>query len=450
MFSSSTQTSPSSQTAAQSASSHHSINMQKVAAIILGGGQGTRLFPLTLTRCKPAISFGGRYRLVDVPVSNSINSGIRNIFVVTQFLSSSLHQHISRTYRFDKFSGGFIELLAAEQKPSHCAWFQGTADAVRQNLEYFMETPAEYFLVLSGDQLYNIDFRHMLAFAQEKDADLTIASLPVNSKDASRMGIMKVDEQSRVKQFIEKPSDPATLQAYTTPAHILESQGIASEQQENLIGSMGIYLFKRQALLDLLAKDPREDFGKHLIPSHIPSGGVFAYLYDGYWEDIGTIESFYEANLNLTEEQAFFDCYDENHQVFTTHYSLPGPKIRDCHLKQSILCEGARVEADEVTHSILGVRSLVGKGSIIRDSYIVGNDYYEPPVKQGSHYPETFGIEENCIIQKAIVDKNVHIGKGVQLINRNQLDHYNGDHLYIRDGIIIVTRGAKIPDGFVL
>jgi glucose-1-phosphate adenylyltransferase len=416
--------------------------MRRVASIVLGGGQGTRLFPLTLTRCKPAITFGGRYRLVDVPVSNSINSGIHKIFVVTQFLSTSLHQHISSTYQFDKFSGGFIELLAAEQKPSHSSWFQGTADAVRQNMDYFIEVPADYFLILAGDQLYNIDFRQMLAHARQSDADLTIACLPVGEKDASRMGLLKRSETGAVIDFIEKPSDPALLDRF--------SVGSDATGQRSFLGSMGIYLFKRQALIKLLRQDLREDFGKHLIPTKIAEGSVTPFVYDGYWEDIGTIEAFYKANMNLTEDNPSFNCYDENNTVFTSSYNLPGPKIRDCRITQSIICEGSVIDAHSVQRSIVGTRSSIGHGTVIEDSYLMGNDYLHPPVAESSRFPHAFGIGQDCLIQRAIIDKHVLIGDAVQLINKKQLAHYNGDNIYIRDGVIIVTRGATIPSGFVL
>ncbi|MCB1134963.1 MAG: glucose-1-phosphate adenylyltransferase, partial [Chlamydiia bacterium] len=250
--------------------------------------------------------------------------------------------------------------------------------------------------------------------------------------------------------FVEKPKEKEVLEKFRSSTAPLKARGIEHPEETCFLGSMGIYLFKRQALIDLLREDPREDFGKHLIPTQIQKGGVSAFLYGGYWEDIGTIEAFYEANLALTDEPALFNCYDEKNVIFTGGYSLPGPKIRDCHIRRSIICEGSQIDGDEVTHSVLGTRSVVKKGSIIRDSYVMGNDYYSPPVPGCSRFPETFGIGEDCIIQNAIIDKNAHIGRGVQLINKKRLTHYNGDNLYIRDGIIIVTRGATIPDGFVL
>lgn len=429
-------------------SSHSSIDMRCVASVILGGGEGTRLYPLTLTRCKPAIGFGGRYRLIDVPISNSIHAGCHKIFVLTQFLSSSLHHHIFQTYVQSHRSLNAIEILTAEQKPSHKSWYQGTADAIRKNIDYLLESPVEYFLILSGDQLYNINFNQMFQFAKDTDADLVIAALPVAAKDASRMGIMKVDAQDFVVDFHEKPKDEAILKHLCSPMAVLEKVGIDPTSQRHYLGSMGIYLFKRKALVELLKQDEREDFGKHLIPTKVKSGKVAAFLYDGYWEDIGTIESFYEANLALTDPNPVFHLYDEKRPIYSHCYDLPPARIAQTQLKQSLICEGSIVEADEVTHSILGPRTIIEKGSIIRDSYIMGHDFYKSPVPD--HIPSNPGIGENCIIKKAIIDKNASIGKGVQLINKQNLSHYDGENIFIRDSIILVPRGANIPDGYIL
>ncbi len=426
------------------------LDTSRVASIILGGGQGTRLFPLTHHRCKPATPFGGRYRLIDVPVSNSINSGIRKIFVVTQFLSSRLHQHILKNYRFDDYSSGFVELLAAEQKPMSTMWFQGTADAVRQNIEYFAETPVDYFLILSGDQLYNLDFQQMLRFAQKRDADLVVATLPVGQHDASRMGIMQIDKQSRIAKFCEKPKEASTLAELETSQDCLERAGLTNTEGRPYLASMGIYLFKREALFDILKNDVREDFGKHLIPTMVDAGRAWAFAYDGYWEDIGTIESFHQANLALTKKTPAFDWYAQSNALFGSQEHLPGPKIDDCHIRQSILCEGSIIEADEITNSIIGTRSIIEQGTIVRDSYLMGNDFYEPPIRGHNQLPDDLIIETDCIIQNAIIDRNVHIGKGVQLINKDKVTHYNGDKIYIRDGVTVVSRGAHIPDHFIL
>lgn len=427
-----------------------SVDMKLVASVILGGGEGTRLHPLTLTRCKPAINFGGKYRLIDVPISNSIHADCYKVFVLTQFLSSSLHHHIFQTYMQGGHTSGLIEVLTAEQKPSQKAWFQGTADAVRQNIDYLLESPVEYFLILSGDQLYNINFREMVAFAQSIDADVVVATLPVNAQDATRMGILKIDERHFITNFHEKPQDQVLLQKLRSPPELIERIGVSPESKRHYLGSMGIYLFKRKALVDLLLQDTREDFGKHLIPTQVEKGKIAAYLYDGYWEDIGTIESFYQANMALTETQPQFSFYNEVRPIFTCRYDLPPSKFCDTQIKQTILCDGAIIEADEITHSLLGPRSVIRKGAIIRDSYLMGNDYYESKMKEHQRLPPTPCIGENCILNCTIVDKNVKIGKGVQLINKQKLDHYNGENIFIRDGIIIVPRGVTIPDGFIL
>lgn len=427
-----------------------SIDMKLVASIILGGGEGTRLYPLTLTRCKPAINFGGKYRLIDVPISNSIHADCYKIFVLTQFLSSSLHHHIFQTYMQGGRTSGLIEILTAEQKPTQKSWYQGTADAVRQNIDYLLESPVEYFLILSGDQLYNINFREMLLFAKSVDADVVVAALPVNAQDATRMGILKVNDCNFITDFYEKPQDQTLLHRLRSPSGIIERAGVPASSKRNYLGSMGIYLFKRKALVDLLMKDPREDFGKHLIPTQVEMGRVAAFLYEGYWEDIGTIETFYQANMGLTNPKPQFSFHNEARPIFTCRYDLPPAKFFDTQIKQTILCEGAMIEADELTHSILGPRSVIHKGAIIRDSYIMGNDYYESIVRDHHRLPPNPHIGENCILSRTIVDKNATIGKGVQLINKQKLTHYNGENVFIRDGIIIVPRGATIPDGFIL
>lgn len=424
------------------------VDMNRVASIILGGGQGTRLFPLTVTRCKPAISFGGRYRLIDIPMSNSINSGCQKIYIVTQFLSASLHQHIFKTYRLGTFSSGFIELLPAEQKHQNNMWYQGTADAVRQNLDYFAEAPVDYFLILSGDQLYNIDFQKMVHFARQSNADLVVASLPIQEQDAKRMGLLKIDDSYKITSFVEKPQESHLLEPMRLDQKEV-TQYALDPSEDHYLASMGIYLFKRDALFKLLFEDPREDFGKHLIPTKVDEGKAYAFIHKGYWEDIGTIESFYKANIALTTQEPHFDWYDEERPIFTSPNNLPGPKIYNSHINHSIICEGCIVDADEVSNSILGPRSIVKKGSIIRSSYLMGNDYYTPPIRT-ERLPTELQIGENCIIRNTIIDKHVHVGNGVQLINKNKLNTYDSSDVYIRDGIIIVTRGATLPDGFIL
>lgn len=435
-------TSSTSNQTVKSASKHYKTDMSRVATLVLCGGQGARLHPLTATRCKPAINFGGKYRLVDFAISNAYNSECSNIFVVTQFLSSSLHKHILNTYRG-------INLLSAEQRPSSSHWFQGTADAVRQNLNYLAETAAEYFLILSGDQLYSMDFRDLYSFALETNADAVIASLPVCTEDTSHLGILKINSKHEVNNFFEKPQQPEILDTLKINAATRKRLKFIEGEKKPYLGSMGIYLFKRKALIDLLASDPREDFGKHLIPSQIQKGNVFAYLYQGYWEDIGTIKSFYHANMALTQPHPSFDCYNESFPVMCMPSKLPGALISNARVSNSIICEGCFVEGDEINNSILGQRTVIKKGCSIKNSYIMGNDFYiSSPLS--AHLPEKPQISENCIIQNAIIDKDVYLGTGVRLLNKNKLSHYDGENVFIRDGIIIIARGASLPDGFEL
>lgn len=426
------------------------IDMKEVATIILGGGEGTRLYPLTLTRCKPAVCFGGKYRLIDIPISNAIHSGCNKNFILTQFLSSSLHQHIFLTYQQSGKSSGLVEVLTAEQKPKNKDWFQGTADAVRQNLDYLLECPVDYFLILSGDQIYNFDLRELLALLLEKNADIVIASLPVNAQDVSRMGILKINSEGFVIDFHEKPKEQALLQKLRSSPETLEKIGIKNSNEKHYLGSMGIYLFKRKALFELLTSDFRQDFGKHLIPTAIQSKKVAAFLYSGFWEDIGTIESFYNANISLTRDDSPFNLSNEIRPIFSRQCDLTPAKLSNTRTDQSIFCEGSNVKAEEIKNSIIGPRSVIGKGTIIHDSYVLGNDYYSSTKRDYFCLPELPIIGDDCILKRVIVDKNVRIGNGVQLINRENVKNYDGENIFIRDGIIIVSRGATIPDRYVI
>ncbi len=424
-------------------------DMNGVTTIILAGGAGARLDPLTNTRCKPAVCFGGKYKLVDIPISNAIHSGCKKIFVLSQYLSSSLNQHIFNTYHPGVFSSAAIELITAEQRPSQKSWFEGTACAVRQNLHYFTEMPGEYFLILSGDQIYNMNFQHIINFAKETNADLVIAALPVNEEDAKRMGILKLNKDYVVTEFYEKPQEQEILNQLRLPLSTLEMIGKQEIKMPQFLGSMGIYVFKRQALLDLLQSDPREDFGKHLIPTKVKKGNVFAYPHRGYWEDIGTIESFFKANIALTETNPDFNCCEENKHIFFRQHYLSAPKIINSKIMNSIICDGSLLEAAEITKSIIGIRSNIEQGTIIRNSYILGNDFYTSSI-QTAGVSSAPSIGENCIIDQAIIDKNVRIGKNVQLLNKDKLMNYTSSKICIRDGIIVVLQGAHIPDGFIL
>jgi glucose-1-phosphate adenylyltransferase len=427
----------------------HILDMSRLAVVILGGGRGTRLFPLTENRCKPALSFGGRFHLIDIPVSNAINSGCKKIYILTQFLSSSLHQHIFKTYRHCFYFDGFIEMLPAEEKPLQKEWFQGTADAIRQNLHYLNETPVDYFLILSGDQLYHMNFQHMLQHAKDSDADVVIGAIPSSKEMAKRMGILKMNHDGFITDFNEKPQHEALLKKLLCTQMTFKDCETPFNEERPYLGSMGIYLFKREALFKLLTEDLRADFGKHLIPTIVKKGKAAAYLFQGYWEDIGTIESFYKANMALTDVDSQFDCYSETSPIFSDLSHLPGPKIYDGHIQNSIICEGSIIEAKQITHSVLGPRTMIKKGTVVENSYIMGNNFYSPPILTQS-LPETLHIGEDCVIKRSILDKHVSLGRRVKLINKNNLQSYDGKNIYIRDGIIIVPKGASLPDGFTL
>ena len=407
------------------------IANNSIATVILAGGQGTRLFPLTECRCKPAVSFGGRYRLIDIPLSNALNSKLNRIFVIAQFYASGLHQHIHATYHTDLLSNGGIEMLCPEEKPQGKIWFKGTADAVRQNLEHILKIPADYVLILSGDQLYNMNFHPMLEFAMQRQADLVIAALPVKKQEAKRMGLLKLDEQAKIVNFSEKPQEETLLKQFEL-----------RDPKEHYLGSMGIYVFKTEKLISLL-QEKGEDFGKDLIPIQLKRGNTYGYTYTGYWEDIGTIFSYYMANLALIQQKQHLDIYDEKNPIYSCPYHLPSSMIKKTQIQDCLISAGTIIEASEISRSIIGLRTHIKKGTVIRDSIILGNhEIYPAPIH--------FSIGENCLILKAIIDEETFIGDNVQLINKDNLQTYDGQGVYIRDGIIVVTTGTRLPDGFVL
>ncbi len=407
----------------------------RVAGIVLAGGQGTRLFPLTKTRCKPAVGFGGRYRLIDIPLSNALNSKINRLFVISQYFASNLHQHILETYRFDLFKEGGIELLSPEEDAEKKVWFEGTADAVRKNLSHLVKAPVDYFLILSGDQLYNIDLADLLEFARKTNAEMVIASLYVTENEAHRMGVMKIDETFHVKAFKEKPKTMEELKPF--------------EVKKGYLASMGIYVFRRDVLLSLL-EEPGVDFGHHLIPFQAAKGGSYAYIYNGYWVDIGTIASFFEANMSLLNQHHCLQTYNEASPIYTRPHNLPSPLIINTKINRSYISQGSIIEAAEIDHSIIGMRTRVGKGTKIRHSILMGHQSYSAPLHQHPPLPQNFTIGENCLIEKAIIDEHTCIGNRVQLINKDNLETYDGDGICIRDGIIIVTTGTQLPDNFIL
>lgn len=428
---------------------HKLPKIGKIASIVLAGGQGTRLQPLTTARCKPAVSFGGRFRLIDIPISNSLNSKIQKIFVISQYLAGSLKHHINDTYVPGNFKNGELEILSPEEKTQGADWFKGTADAVRKNWELLSKTPVEYFLILSGDQLYNINFAKMLEFAKKTKADLVVATLPVEESEAKRMGLMNITSKSLIKDFVEKPKDPEVLKKYQIPEKLAKSWHKDSSTPLYL-GSMGIYIFKKEVLAKLL-KEAGDDFGHDLIPLQVKKGNTYAFVYDGYWEDIGTIGAFYKANLALTEEKEnHLNIYDEKNPIFTKCDQLPEAEIKGTKISDSLISPGSIIEAKEIRHSIIGVSSCIHKGTVIKDSVILGNHYYPESYPKDQPLTTYFSIGENCIIEKAIIDEHTHIGNHVRLVNQNNLTKYDGDGVYIRDGIIVVTSGAVIPDGFTL
>lgn len=422
---------------------------QQVSCIILAGGQGTRLFPLTQSRCKPAVSFGGRYRLIDIPLSHALNARIQSVYVISQYLASGLHQHILETYQLDLFRDSRIFLLSPEETLHRKVWYKGTADAIRQNLEHFKSSSVDYFLILSGDQLYNMDLHEMLLFAKKSDADLVVASLPVEEAEAKRMGLLSINAKNEILEFVEKPSDPNVLKRFALEQGSLKNHPLKNHQAQHYLGSMGIYVFKREALFSLL-KNPGDDFGKDLIPLKVKEGKASAYVYTGYWEDIGTVASYFKANLALTSRKNCLNTYDEKNPIFTHPENLPSPLIRETVIKDTLISQGALIEGKEITNSIIGFRVHVKKGTIIRNSIVMGNHFYTAPLHQSPPMPQDFFIGENCTIENAIIDEHTQIGNNVQLTNKNRLQKYDGDGVFIRDGIIIVSSGTILPDNFVL
>jgi glucose-1-phosphate adenylyltransferase len=414
-----------------------------VTVIILGGGQGKRLFPLTLYRSKPAVPLGGKYRLVDIPISNSINSGLRRIFVLTQFNSTSLHRHIHRTYPYEHFNQTSIELLAAEQTLENRDWFQGTADAVRKHFPHYRVLPGDRVLILSGDHIYRMDYRKVLAFHEERKADLTIATVPVEKKEVNQFGIMRLRADARITDFKEKPSPADNIQNYVIPDAIRKSYELG-EKGEHYLASMGVYVFRAEALMDLL-KGRETDFGREVIPKAIEQVKSYGFVFNGYWRDIGTIRSYYEASLELTQEKPPFRFFTPDETIFTRPRFLPPTRIYASRLKNVLLSEGCNLKGVTIEDSIIGLRSMVKEGTTIKESVLMGADFYQEEEVERLH-PD-LGIGKDCLIQNAILDKNVRIGNGVIIRNKKNLQEADGENYCIRDGIVIVARGSRIPEG---
>ena len=412
----------------------------------MGGGAGTRLFPLTKDRAKPAVPLGGKYRLVDIPISNCLNSGLRSIYVLTQFNTMSLHRHIQASYKFDNFSRSFIDILAAQQTPESLDWYQGTADAVRQNMRYFLERPWDYFLILSGDQLYRMDFRLLLHQHIRAGAEITLATKPVSRAHVSGFGIMQTDENRRVTRFVEKPKEDAILDELKLGPELLSSIG-ARETEELFQASMGIYIFNRDVLVQCLAND-MFDFGKHIIPHAIKERHVSAYIFDDYWEDIGTIRAFYEANLDLTDLIPKYSFFEASAPIYTHPRFLPGSKINGATLRQAIVSDGCIISDAHIEHSVIGVRSVINTGATIRNSIIMGADFYETDPGDTPPGAPAMGIGRNCVIEHAIIDKNARIADGVVITPEGKPNDLDGANYYIRDGIVVIPKNAVIPAGF--
>jgi glucose-1-phosphate adenylyltransferase len=417
----------------------------RTLAIIMGGGAGTRLFPLTKDRAKPAVPIGGKYRLVDVPISNCLNSGIRGIYVLTQFNSTSLHRHINASYKFDNFSPSFVEILAAQQTPEGSTWYQGTADAVRQNLRTFLEGNHEYFIILSGDQLYRMDYRDLLQQHIQGGAELTIACIPVNREAATGFGIMETDATRRINRFVEKPKDPALLGELRMKPQLLRELE-EWDQQELYLANMGIYIFNRQVLSDCLDNE-LEDFGKHIIPAAIGSRNVQAHIFRGYWEDIGTIRSFFDANLNLCDADPQYSFYAPGAPIYTQSRFLPASVVQDTVVNGAMISDGCQILSAKLERCIVGIRSLIHPGAHLRNVIVMGADFYESD-KGGTPPGEIpIGIGRDCVIEDAIIDKNARVGDGVVITPHEKDANSEGPGYFIRDGIVVIPKNSVIPPG---
>ncbi len=425
--------------------------MKNLLTFVLGGGRGTRLFPLTQYRSKPAVPVAGKYRLIDIPLSNCVNSGLNRIYVLTQFNSVSLHRHIRLTYRFDPFSGGFVELLAAQQTLDRSDWYQGTADAVRQNLRYLQQPGVDYVLILSGDQLYRMNFQEMLEAHQETKAHVTIAALPVDRKAASGLGILRSDDTGRVRGFLEKPKTDQEIDMVRTDPAWIDARGLQSRGRDCL-ASMGIYLFNRNTLLDLLEKTDYLDFGREIFPTAIRTHHVNTYLFDNYWEDIGTIRSFYEANLELAGKNPPFELVSEEQPIYSRARFLPPTRIEGAQVTRSLIADGCLVDAGAVIeNSVVGLRCRVGPNAVIRNSVLMGADWYQSDSELAEDRKlgrPSVGVGDGARIEGAIVDKNCRIGAGVEVVNHHDVTTYDSEHAIIRDGVVVIPRSATLPDGW--
>jgi glucose-1-phosphate adenylyltransferase len=425
-----------------------------VLSFILGGGRGTRLYPLTMLRSKPAVPIGGKYRLIDIPISNCINSDCNRIFVLTQFLSVSLHRHIANTYKFDSFSNGFVEILAAQQTNEASDWYQGTADAVRQNMRYVHEDSCRDVLILSGDQLYRMDFQQMVHTHRQSGAQITIAVMPVPTEQTSQLGLLRCDDTGRVTGFLEKPQTPDLLEPMRVGDDWLRQRNIVSRGR-NFLASMGIYLFHRDALIELLNARPHAaDFGKEIFPRSIQSHHVQTHLFDGYWEDVGTVKSYHEANLALTADDPPFVFHAPEGVIYTRMRYLPASRLTAAVLDHAIISDGCVIGAEtKITRSVIGVRTQIGSNVTIRNSVIIGADGYESLQEKADNKLRglpNVGIGDGCVIDNAILDKDARVGRNVHLLNRDKVKNGEGPNFVIREGLVVIPRGATVLDGTVI
>jgi len=417
----------------------------KTLAIIMGGGAGTRLFPLTQKRAKPAVPLGGKYRLVDIPISNCLNGSFCQVYVLTQFNSEPLHRHIAASYKFDNFTKSFIEILAAQQTPEGARWYQGTADAVRQNLRYFLQRPYEYYLILSGDQLYRMDYGDLLHVHVQTGADITLGTTPVDRQAASGFGILHSDAERHIFRFVEKPKDPKLLEELRIPPNLLKELGRPADA-ELYQGSMGIYVFNRQVLIDALAND-FDDFGKHIIPASLQKYKVFAYIFQGYWEDVGTVRTFFEANLALADPVPPFNFFDHINPVYSQQRLLPPSKVSGTQVQRAIIADGCIITDAYIDRSVVGLRSVIESGTTIRNSVLMGAGFYEAEAWEPQPGAPPLGIGRHCHIEGAIIDKNARIGDGVVITPNGKPANMDAENYFIREGVVVVTKGAVIPNG---
>ena len=428
-----------------------SLNTSKVLCVIMGGGQGTRLFPLTKDRAKPAVPLAGKYRLVDIPISNCINSGFRRIYILTQFNSTSLHGHISLTYKFDQFTSGFVEMLAAQQTFTNTSWYEGTADAVRKNLTHFLNHDFDYLLILSGDQLYRMDFRKIVQQHAETGADITIATIPVARAVAQSLGIMQIADDYRITRFVEKPKEAGALDSLKLTSELKSKLEIKADG-DLYLASMGIYVFNRELIRELL-DNPLSDFGKHIIPNAINTHRVFSYVFQGYWEDIGTIRSFFEANLDLVSELPRFNFFDMSAPIFSRPRFLPGSKINGAQIGHALVTDGCIINDAHIKNTIVGLRTFVGAGTRLDRVIILGCDFYESEESIRKHESQgkpRIGIGANCKIENAIIDKNARIGNNVTISPAGKPENLDHELYFIRDGIVVIPKNAIIPHGTVI